>query len=185
MRFRLSTLFATIATVAALLTMWITYSRQDSSIKLVSQSGPVLTYSARSDRQAYRFSQLGETHTLHSTFSENYPSQIWPRIKWSFKLSNGHGFEPWQCDDLVLYWDRAKLLLDDGIQSGKPFVVKDYGDFRIVKYWWPSRQATTSISQEVHLYLIENGTDRILSEHRMTVVVDVSVPVTASFEKSQ
>lgn len=180
MQFRLATVIAIVTAIAAALTIWITLSNQHRSIELTSQSSPILTHSARSERQTYAISKSGNSYTLRSTSLENYPSQIWPRIEWSFALSDGSTFDSWRCDDLAVRWDTTQLLLDNGIACGKPYDEENHGAFRIVKYWWPSDQTTNSITQELHIYLIENEFERILAEHKLSLVVVVDVPPTGA-----
>ncbi|MDA1054585.1 MAG: hypothetical protein O3C40_29490 [Planctomycetota bacterium] len=179
-RFRLSTLLVTFAGVGAALAAWVSYTNVEHSVTLVSQSEPVLTVKTRSERQSYEFSKAGTTHSLTVTFAEPYPSDIWPVIKWTFKVSDGAGHN-WLCKGIAVRWEM--LSLDDGFlkindvfQGNTPYEVIPGSSYRIVKYWWVSNSSRTSITQNLHFYLIANHSNRILAEHRLTVIVNVVVP---------
>ena len=176
MQYRLSTVFSAAAAVCAILAVWIAYNSRDRSLKLESQSLPRLSLSARSERQEYELEQNENTLTVRSTFESNYPSQVWPRVEWSFRLSNGVAIDRWKCDDLVLDWDMQSLTATQGLSRGIPHETEVYEGFTIEKYWWISESDPQHVVQNLHIFLIENERRRILAEHKLKIVVDVVVP---------
>lgn len=113
---RLSTAFALIAVLASAIAAWVSYDRIDRSITLVHQSKPILSVGGKSDRQTYENANTGSIHSLTVTFTEqDYPSQLFPQIEWTFRVSNGTE-QHWICKGLVLRWE---MNSDDGEEFQK------------------------------------------------------------------
>jgi len=181
-QFRLSTLFIAFAVIAAFVGMWHSYAQVDRSVKLIRQSEPELTTHRRAARQSYDLSQSGSTYTFTVSFADkSYPSQICPQIEWTFQLSDGSS-RSWLCNGLVVQWEidsdgNEFLEISDVFQGNTPYEVVSGASYRIVKHWWVEPQKSpNSLTQKLHLYLIANGSERILAEHQLTIVVNVVVP---------
>jgi len=172
---------AFVALVGGSVAAWLSYANSDRTVSLVSQTTPVLAVRSRSAGQSYELSQTGTTHTLTVTLGkESYSPQIFPRLEWTFRLSDETGHD-WICKGLVLRCvktspDDVFLMVDEDFEGNTPYEVVHGKSYRIVKHWWVSNVSQKSVTQQLHLYLIANDSKKILAEHRMTIVVNVVVP---------
>ena len=165
------------AAIAVLVAGVRNWRRIEEGITIRSDNPPAFTLDATIDGQSYLWSAADNEHSL-TIQSRNYPFSVWPRLDWQLETSDGKVH--YVLKDLALGWDPDEQTLGTGQHGGSnrgtDYAVQEFPFCRIVKHWSNSRSSDRSCStQTIHLYCVDNQTDRILAEWRGNLVVRVNV----------